>query len=288
MTDMAISCDRVRDLAPGFVLGALEMDEMNAVRDHLRTCEHDHSEFDELGGVVSYLATTVEPMEPPSWLRESVLAAAEADLRSHHRGERPAVSIVPAAAAQASHGAEIIPFAAASSRGARAGRRLRLRRPAAWLTRAAAAVAVLALVGYAAIVQVGLLPGGTPSPTVSKDFVLTQQGVRSTVLAGLETNVGGTLALMPSGHVYCWVNGLAPTTGNQAYVVWLSIDGAPMTKVGTMPIDGAGKGLLEYNEGYPGASLRVQITLEASSAVAHPTGPIEASGLIAVFSYRAS
>lgn len=285
---MAISCSRVRDLAPGFVLGALEMDEMNAVRDHLRTCEQDHSEFDELGGVVSYLATTVEPMEPPSWLRESVLAAAEADLRSRHRGERPAVSIVPVASAEPSTGAEIIPFAAASSPGARAGRRLRVRRPGPWLIRIAAALAVLALVGYAAIIQVGLAPNGTAAPTVSKEFVLNQQGVRSAVLAGLETNVGGTLALMPSGHVYCWVNGLPPAVGNQAYVVWLSIDGAPMAKVGTMPIDGTGRGLLEYNEGYPGASLRVQITLEASAAVAHPTGPIQASGLIAVFSYRAS
>jgi Putative zinc-finger len=287
MTDMAISCSRVRDLAPGFVLGALEMDEMNAVRDHLRTCEKDHTEFDELGGVVSYLATTVEPMEPPSWLRESVLAAAEADLRSRHRADRPLVAIAPAPAPQPSTGAEVIPFAAAAS--ATRGRRLPFGRRAIWITRIAAAVAVLALVGYAAVVQVGLVPGGTSAPSGSVwQVVVGQSGVHSADLAGVDAKVGGKLALLPSGHVDCWVWGLAPATGNQAYVVWLSIDGAPMTKVGTMPLDGAGSGSLQYDEGYPGASLRVQITLEANGAVAHPTGPIQASGLIAVFAYPAS
>ena len=277
---MALSCKRVRDLASGFVLGALEIEEMNAVRDHLRTCEKDHTEFDELGGVVSYLATTVEPMEPPAWLRDSVLAAAEADLRARARTERPVPSIMPAVAHQAD--TNVIPFAPASGAAVAAPRRLRSRRPPVWVTRIAAAVAVLALVGYGAIVQSGLMPAKPPQATTTIDYIIGQTGVRSTDLAGTGATVGGTLALMPTGHVYCWAHGLSKTSGDQVYVVWLSLDGAPLMKVGTMPIDGVGTGLLEYDEVYPGATLHVQITLEARGDVQKPTGPVVLGGTISI------
>ncbi|HEX5589656.1 MAG TPA: zf-HC2 domain-containing protein, partial [Candidatus Limnocylindrales bacterium] len=62
---MTMSCDDVRDLAAGFVLGALTPDEAAAVRAHLATCPEAHEEIAELGGVVPYLAESLEPVEPP-------------------------------------------------------------------------------------------------------------------------------------------------------------------------------------------------------------------------------
>ena len=281
---MAISCKHVRDLASGFVLGALEPDEMNAVRDHLVTCEKDHTEFDDLGGVVSYLATTVEPMEPPAWLRESVVAAAEADLRARHRTHRADTTSSAALIAQISPAAaaEIIPFGQPAGRH---GRRLRDRRPPTWLTRVAAAIALFALIGYSAIVQAGLYnPHATTSQggqiwgyaglPDSHSVVLTSTG---------DTSASGVLVLRPNGHVLCQVYGLPATSGDQAYVVWLSVDGSPLTKAGIMPIDANGSGFLEYDEGFPSSTLRVAITREARADVSKPHGPVVVGGTISVF-----
>jgi anti-sigma factor RsiW len=67
---MAISCDRVRDLASGFVLGALDPAEMTAVREHLGGCSRPHAELRELGGVVPYLGGSLEPVEPSARLAD--------------------------------------------------------------------------------------------------------------------------------------------------------------------------------------------------------------------------
>ena len=74
-----LSCDEVRDLAAGFVLGALEDEQMTRLREHLSTCAEPHPEIDELGDVVSYLADTLEPVEPPAGLGRRILAAVAAE-----------------------------------------------------------------------------------------------------------------------------------------------------------------------------------------------------------------
>lgn len=280
---MAVSCKHVRELASGFVLGALDPDEMNAVRDHLITCDKNHTEFDDLGGVVSYLATTVEPMEPPAWLRESVLAAAAADLRARKRTEHVVKDLHPAPIANigwAAAGTEIIPFAQPA---VVRTRRLRDRVPS-WLTQVAAAVAVLALVGYAAIVQAGFYnPHGQPAydKVLNAAAQLDSLSVQLTPVG--DTSSGGLVVLRPTGHVYCYVRGMAATSGDQAYVVWLSLDSAPLTKAGTMTIDGSGRGLLEYDEATPSSTLQVQITREARADVTKPAGSVVVGGTISLY-----
>src|SRR5512140_24945 len=115
---MAMTCEKVRERAPGFVLGALETEELIAVQDHLDGCDL-HAEIDELGGVVPYLAQAVPSAEPPAWLRESVIAAARADARARQRvgkgtehrlaGHAPAASLVAAPAAAVETGAVAAP-----------------------------------------------------------------------------------------------------------------------------------------------------------------------------------
>jgi len=73
---------------------------MIGVSDHLDSCPELHPEVNEMGGLLPYLAESLEPIEPPAWLRESVIAAAKTDLAARVRaGElaaRPAAEPVVA------------------------------------------------------------------------------------------------------------------------------------------------------------------------------------------------
>ncbi len=96
-----LSCDDVRELAGAYVLDALEPDEALAVAEHLATCPESHEELFELGGVVPYLAETVELVEPPAELRGRILAAATKDLEARAAGEAAAVTATSAGVAGA-------------------------------------------------------------------------------------------------------------------------------------------------------------------------------------------
>ena len=128
---MTMSCDRVRELAPGFVLGALDAAEMAAVHEHLIACRQPHQELRELGGVLPYLAVALEPVEPPARLRAAVIAAAQADLAAHPRSaqaiarrvatlpistsvaQTPALETTPALVAPAVSGGTVVSLASA-------------------------------------------------------------------------------------------------------------------------------------------------------------------------------
>ena len=88
----ALTCDEVNDLAAGFVLGALEEEEMARVRHHLSTCTDPHAELDELGGVVPYLVETLEPVEPPAALGRRIVAAVAAEAEAAEAAEAAGAS----------------------------------------------------------------------------------------------------------------------------------------------------------------------------------------------------
>ena len=68
-----------RDLLGAFALGALDAQEAAAVRAHLATCAECQAEIALLWSAVDALPELVEPMEPPSGLRDSISAAILAD-----------------------------------------------------------------------------------------------------------------------------------------------------------------------------------------------------------------
>ena len=70
------------DVAPLYVLGALDRAELDLVRDHLASCPLPHPEFPEMGAVVAHLADAVEPLDAPPELRARILERAAADLAS--------------------------------------------------------------------------------------------------------------------------------------------------------------------------------------------------------------
>lgn len=128
-----LTCDEVRDLAPMFVLDALEPAEMAAVREHLADCTDAHLELLELGEAATALVETVEPAEPPARLKASLLAAAAADLAE---GRHPSTEHEPAPGSIAvltDRGPNVIDID--SRRSARLG----------WLVAVAAVIAVLVI-----------------------------------------------------------------------------------------------------------------------------------------------
>ena len=276
---MAMTCDRVRDVAAGFVLGALDIDEMISVSDHLDTCPELHPEIGDLGGVVPYLAETLEPLEPPAWLRESVIAAAQADLAARRPVAAQPIAIPTVARSSqvaATWQTEVIPFASA-----RASRR---RRALTWATRIAAAVAVVVLAGYAVVLQGDLSRFKQDSDTTST--LLYAIGQPDTRLAALTShdgsNAGGLAVLMPTGHIIVKVTNLVPTKGDEAYVVWLTADNGVQSKVGSFTVSDSGEGVLQVDNVPTSPSLWIWVCKEPNSNVTKPSGPTIVSGTISL------
>lgn len=287
---MAMTCDRVRDLASGFVLGALDTREMIAVSDHLESCRKPHPEVGDLGGVLPYLAESLDPVEPPAWLRESVMAAAKADFvarrragrRSEPRVAEPLAEPVVAPAALAAHGhapaplAEVISLAAA--------RASRARRAMTWATRVAAVVAIVALAGYSLLLQ-GQLADARRAQDHETAILhaLTQQDTRTAQLTATDgSRASGIAALRPTGHIIVNVDGLTPTKGDQVYVVWLSRDGGVATKVGYFTVDDSGKGYLEVDNVPTSARLWLYVCREPNRNVTKPSPYMVVSGILSL------
>jgi len=275
-----ISCDRVRDLAPGYVLGALDAADMAAVREHVATCRKPHPELGELGGVVSYLGGSLEPVEPPRHLRAAVLAAVQAEMEARRAETATSTrDVVPLAVTRVvgeSQGADVVSLADA--------RRVRARRIFNWAARAAAVFAIVALGGYAVAIQGDLGKAHEQqdhNQNIYNDIAVP--GSRPAVLAPEKGEKGGGLAVMlPSGHVELSLHGLAATKGDQVYGVWLSSDGAALTKFGTFTVDAQGEGWLSLDSVPPSSSLWVMVCREANKDVVKP-GTTVATGTIWVY-----
>ncbi len=258
---MTMNCAAVRELAPGFVLGALDRADMAAVRDHLAACDQPHPEVRELGGVVSYIGDTLVPIEPSAGLRASVIAAARADLEGRKAAPAtngvPKLTVVPPAPRS-----RVVPLAAI--------RNPLPRRAATWMARIAAAVVIVALTGTAIT-----LLNNQPTKYNGPDGPIS----RYVVLTPSDGNTGGGLAaLMESGNLQVSVYGLAPTTGDQAYMVWVSVDGANAKAAGWFTGDSIRN--VELDGLNPSSSIWVYVCREPNSRVTKPTGPIVVSGTI--------
>ena len=277
---MTLTCDRVRELASGYVLGALDTEEMLDVADHLDSCRLGHPEVAEYGGVLPYLAASLEPIEPPAWLRESVIAAARADLAARRRvgapSERRIVEPVATPALVPVAGGQILSLAAV--------RTSRRRRMMTWTMRVAAAVAILVLTGTGIIVQGNLakaLKAQSEDSTIR--YALTYTGTRTAAMSPTGgSKAGGIAILMPTGHVILKLYGLAQTKDDQVYTVWLTTDKGGPTKVGSFTVDDSGIGYMEVDNVPTSASLLLYVSKESNDKVTQPIGPIIVSGVVSL------
>lgn len=270
----AMDCDTVRDLAPLYVLGALESDEAAAVREHLATCDDAHAELLELAEPAGSLLLAPEPAEPPAALKGRLLAAAEADLRAgRHPSTAPAAQALPAPVAEAAPIAT--GTAPVSLELARERRRFRL----ASLAAAAAVIVAVVLGGYAALLSNQLSDAEAYRQQVGTVLQLAgQPGSATAVIAGKDPGVNGLGVIGSDGTVQLAMRGLEPTSGRQVYTAWaIGADGMPVS-LGDFEVGGGGTGVKSSTSPLTGAGTVLALTLEPQPGATAPAGPIVASG----------
>jgi anti-sigma-K factor RskA len=260
---MDLTCDEVRDLAASFVLGALDDDEMDAVRAHLAghvdaPMDVAHPEFLELASVLPVLAVSVPEVEPPAGLKDRILAAAAADLEARGAGSPT-------------------PFPSAAERQQRAERTRTS--TGSWILRIAAVLAIVVLGGWNLLLQGQL--NETQAFQQNVATVLDAAGQPGSLTAILKAEGGGPnglAAVDASGKVTLAMRDLPATTGNEVYETWvIPSDGVPRALGGfTVGTDGTA-----YFEGTglptePGMVLA--LTREPAPGATAPGGPVVSAG----------
>jgi anti-sigma factor RsiW len=262
-----VNCDQVRDLAAGYVLGALEPSEERAVREHLASCPEPHEEFAELGSVVPALAEAVELVQPPASLKERVMAAAAADLAARQEGGRTA------GAAE-----RMMTFPTAEEREQRAARRTS---GVTWLLRIAAVLAIVALAASNAY----LLTRPQPTDVAFReavDRVVAAAAEEGSVTAVLQPQAEGgprgIAAVTADGSIVLAMHGLAPTAGTEVYEAWV-IAGASPIPVGEFRVGADGTGVATLTGTPAEAGVTLALTREPGPDSTTPTDPILSVGV---------
>ena len=270
------------ELAPLYVLGALERAEETAVRDHLASCAEAHPEFEALGGVVPALLELddFDLVEPPASLRERIMAAAAADL-----ADRPSDVAVSEPVAP-------IPFPTATERdggAARDGRggglTARPARPRAsrfdWALRIAAVIAIVAIGAWGLDLR-RQLDAATRFDTAVTAVVQAagQAGAKPIVLtAQAGSKAAGIGAVRGDGSVVLAMRDLAATTGTQVYETWVIVgDDAPLA-VGGFTVDANGTAAFTTRAAPTPAGAVIALTLEPNAGNTVPAGPIVSTGI---------
>jgi anti-sigma-K factor RskA len=282
-----LDCDEVRDLAPLYVLGALEADEMAAVRAHLDGCPEAHAEFRELGSVVPALLETVEPEAPPPDLRRRVLAAAYADMaeRRHPAATPMPRRVVPMKRVNVGGSELEIPDRDAGyddvDADARAGGVDRMRGPRRYLG-LAAAILIFAIGAFAFNLQQDLTTARGYRDGVEAALQLAAQpGSLTTILVGDGREASGLAVVGTDGEVRLAMQGLDGTSGTEVYTAWaIAGDGAPVP-IGTFTVGRGGTAVARAEAPVAVAGMTVALTLEPGPGATTPTLPIVAAGVAA-------
>ena len=274
MNAQPMTHEQVVDLAPLFVLGALEEAEMTSVREHLATCPESHAEFEELGGVVPYLVDDpdLELVEPPAALRDRIMAAAAADLAERAGTPAALPSTAPATAP--------IAFPSAADREARAERTRSQTSPLDWALRIAAVIAIVAVGAWNLQLQgqVGALRdqvGATERYQSAVAAVLdaaAQPGSQTAVLAP-QTAGGprGIAAIRPDGSIQFALQDLAPTSGTQVYEAWAIVGESAPVPLGSFAVGPSGTAGFTSRAGPTDAGVIVALSREPAPGATTPT-----------------
>lgn len=259
-----MTCDEVRDLAPAYVLGALDEVDTARVRDHLASCGEPHPELVELGSVVPALAASVDLVEPPGHLRSRIIAAAAADLAGRWssggipdeltRDRRPPSGAVP----RWSPG----------------------RRSVGWAIGIAAVIAVAALGAWNVALRSDLAAATAYRDVVDQVLAIAAQpGSHTAILSSPDDPArSGLAAIAADGSIHVVMRGLAPTTGSAVYEAWVIAGSGPPRPIGSFTVGSDGVGVLAAAG--PGAGgVTVGLTLEPGPGATTPTLPLVSSGV---------
>jgi anti-sigma-K factor RskA len=293
---MTITCAEVRELAAAFVLGALDPAEDAAIREHLATCPDAHEEIAGLGGVVPYLAGSLEPVEPPPALRGRILAAAAASAASASASRGPVEAAGPT---PGSPGASVvdeptspIPFPGPGS--ARHDGISSIPRPGAartpampWVLRIAAVLAVVLLAGWNLQLQ-GRLSSVEDDLAAARSYsagvaaildVAAETGSTTAILVGpTGTRATGVAAASVDGRLLMALHDLAPTAGTSVYEAWAIVGGTSPVPLGGFTVGSNGTAVFEVTTAAAAPGAVLALTLEPAAGATTPTLPILTSG----------
>ena len=262
-TFAGLSCTAVADLAPAFVLGALDAAESDAVRRHLAECPEAHPEMAELHSVVPALFELVEPVAPPAGLKDRILSAVAAtDTRRVTSSERAA-----------DPGRTVAPPPPLEVRAPQRGWTEVFRRPV-WATVSLAAVLAVAVLGYQ---NIRLQEENEALAAYRQGVVeLIQEaaapGAQLAVLAPPEgSGPLGVAAVAADGDVALVMRDLAPTTGTQVYEAWIIAGDAAPVPIGEFTVAANGLGTFRTAQPETSAGVIVALSLEPGPDSTVPT-----------------
>jgi anti-sigma factor RsiW len=279
MNMQRLTHDEAIELAALYVLGALEPSEEAAVRDHLATCELEHPEFAELGGIVPALLEDVDLVEPPAGLRDRIMAAAAADLaeraRSAAPGAAPTAERTPPA--PTADRTRPVPFPSADQREARLRARIRA---FDWAVRIAAVIAIVVAGAWGLGLQSQLDAARQYDQQVAAVIKAAgEQGAQTVILKpGENQTANGIAAIRSDGSVVIAMRNLKPTSGSQVYETWvISGDNAPVP-VGGFAVGSTGQASFTTRPSPAPPGATIAFTLEAQEGAQAPTLPIVSAG----------
>lgn len=268
--------DEVRDLAGGYVLGALDRAEEAAVRAHLETCDQPHPEFAALGGVVPALLELdpSELVEPPASLRDRIMAAAAADARADG-----AATTEPAG----SEAERVVAFPRTSDRTAPAPRRIAAASRFDWALRIAAVIAIVAAGAWGLTVQGQLDRARAYDQAIAAVVQAAgQPGAKTVVLSpGKGFQTSGIAAVQPDGSVVLAMRDLQPTSGGQVYTAWVIVGSNAPVPVGDFPQPSGGNAAMTTKPATTPAGATIALTLEPNAGNTAPKGQIVSAGVAA-------
>ena len=279
-----LTCDEVRHLAAPFVLGALTDREMDAVREHLAGCPETHDEFAELGAVVPALDAAVPLMEPPSGLRDRIMAVAAADLDARRQVDASSVAAattvppaipVPPSAGEPAPPSGVEPAAEPTQRAEPiAIDSARRRRPWTWVAGIAAVLAIVLLGAWDLSLQGQLNAARTYQQQVASVLsAASQPGALTAVLAPPSgEGPNGIAAVTSDGKMRIAMRDLAPTTGDEVYEAWMILPNTPPAPVGGLTVGSDGSGFIEAGGVPPQPGLVLALTREPRPGMTAPSG----------------
>lgn len=272
-TFAGLTCAEVADLAPAFVLGALEAGESDGVRRHLAACPEAHKEMAELHSVVPALFEVAEPAAPPAELKDRILAAAAAETR--RAVDAPPVPapepVVPEPVAPPAR--DVPRRSVVEERTATPGWTSVFRRPVWAAISLAAALAVVALGAWNVRLQEQI--DGLAAYRAGVERVLeeaAEPGAQVAILAATANGgPSGLAAVAEDGTVAIVMRNLAPTSGSEVYEAWLIAGDLAPVPIGEMRVGADGTGSLVANQAPLGDGVTVALTREPGPDNTAPT-----------------
>jgi anti-sigma-K factor RskA len=262
-TDRDMSCDEVAELAGLYVLDALEPGEAASIRAHLATCAEAHDEMRELGGVVSALASSVEPLDAPPALKARVLAAVKSEAAAARSATR-----------SATRSAEVEPWTLAAPPRVTAPASRRWSPPAwaAWGT-AVAALLIVAVVGVSAMGALSRADRAEQRSQVLAEAIaaFSAPGASTAVLrgSGAQEGASGFAAFSADGKGYLVMVGLPSAPQGRDYQAWYIV-GGQAASAGLIKVDDDGYAVLVNPSPLSGTEV-VALTLEPAGGSDQPT-----------------